>query len=810
MYLKSLELLGFKSFGRKTVFDFQPGITAIIGPNGSGKSNVCDAIRWVLGEQSAKALRGNKMAEVIFAGSPELRPAAFAQVKLLIDNEDRAMPVDYSEVSLGRQLFRSGESNYFLNSNRSLLSELKEMLMDTGIGKDGYSIIGQGDISDIISQRLTSRRSLIEEAAGITKFKHRKSNTLQKLDHTRANITRLTDIISEIEGTLAPLAEAAEKTRKAQALSAEIRTLEVDLILFDLAKYYGEFDNLDSMRRGLMSKIAEIQAFLAEIGGRKAEVLNRIAGLEERVKTEQEKMREQQAALEEIRTRIGSRKEDVSRFQARRQAIQEEMAGIEKNLLATDEERQDAQNRLHDEEAQEIAVQSRMADIEANLKKVEGELEAHLKEVSQDRDSSFKVAQLMTDKRNLINTSNQQVTMLQRQLDKSAGDAETLHNQLSKLQSEKQRVEHEIATMEKEIATAEAALLEERQKLARCERDLSRNEEELAATDDQIKVHQARRNLLEQLRSRSESGTPRGVREALLMKERELPGIFGVVGELLTVPRGYEMAFETALGGSIQDVVTRDADTAQKAIAALKERKAGRATFLPIDMIQPPPRVENPKARGCLGVALDLIEYDAKFYSIMNHLLGRILIFDTLDNAVAYSRQNRNFNRIVTLEGDVVRSSGAMTGGSEGQKGMGMLSQKREMEDLEEKLKTFQGREKKLSSMIGNLKQERLQLTQKVRQQEDFIARRKQSLDFFRHSLVKVSGDLDAKAGEVNHVDSDRGEMQNECERQRTIATEAQKELNTLEEQHRGLTARLNSFSGAKRASKPVSTACAA
>jgi chromosome segregation protein len=205
--------MGFKSFGRKTVFDFKPGVTAIIGPNGSGKSNVCDAIRWVLGEQSARALRGTKMSEVIFAGSSDLRPAAFSQVKLVLDNEDRAMPLDYSEVSIGRQLFKSGESNYMVNNTKTLLNNIKEMLMDTGIGKDGYSLIGQGDIDDIIFQRTQSRRSLIEEAAGITKFKHRKHSTLNKLDHTKANITRLNDIISEIDGQLGPLAEQAENIR---------------------------------------------------------------------------------------------------------------------------------------------------------------------------------------------------------------------------------------------------------------------------------------------------------------------------------------------------------------------------------------------------------------------------------------------------------------------------------------------------------------------------------------------------------------------------------------------------------------------
>jgi len=246
--------MGFKSFGRKTVFDFQPGITAIVGPNGSGKSNICDSIRWVLGEQSARALRGTKMSEVIFAGSPQLKSSSFAQVKLVLDNEDKIMPIDYSEVSIGRQLYKSGESNYYINNTRSLMSNIKEMLMDTGIGKDGYSVIGQGNIDDIIFQRSQSRISLIEEAAGITKFRHRKNNTLTKLSHTRTNITRLTDIISEIEGQLGPLEEQANKTRKYQVLAADIKQLEIDLVLYELNKLYSERENIDSMRKGYSEK----------------------------------------------------------------------------------------------------------------------------------------------------------------------------------------------------------------------------------------------------------------------------------------------------------------------------------------------------------------------------------------------------------------------------------------------------------------------------------------------------------------------------------------------------------------------------
>lgn len=792
--------MGFKSFGRKTVFDFQPGITAIIGPNGSGKSNVCDAIRWVLGEQSAKALRGTKMAEVIFAGSPTLRSAAFAQVKLILDNEDRMMPIDFSEVTIGRQLFKSGESNYIVNGTRSLLGDVKEMLMDTGIGKDGYSVIGQGDIEDIIFQRTQSRRALIEEAAGITKFKHRKANTLTKLDHTKANITRLQDIVGEIQNQLGPLAEQAEKTRRYQLLSAEIRMLEIDLVLFDLSQLYGDAENVDSMRRGLQAKVAEIEKFLEEIDSRKGGVRAKVLEFEAQLEARQNDTREVVLTIDGIRERMAVLKEEARGHEARRQAITEEVSSIEKLLADGGQEIEDAENRLRDEETQEIAVTGRMAEIEANLSKVQSEFEEHLKSVGQDRESSYKIAVQMSGNKNTINTANQQIQILDRQLEKGSGDVVTLTAAVDKLAAEKANIEKELKAMETTIADEGARLSDDQAHANRLDKDLRRAEEEHVGTIDQIKILSARRNILEELKNRSDSGIHRGVREALALKDRELPGICGMVGDLITVPRGYEMAFETALGGSIQDIITRDAETAQRAIAVLKEHKAGRATFLPLDMIQAPSRVESTRVKGCLGVALDLVQFDAKYYSIMNFLLGRILVFDNLDDAVAYSRTTRNFNRIVTLDGDIVRSSGAMTGGAEGQKAAGLLARKRELEEAEEKLNALASSEKKLSSQVTRLRTERGSLGQVVRQREESLSRTRQSMEFFQKRLVIVDGDLSTRRAEFENLDVNRRELQKELDRIRQMQAAAQQELIALESQNTELTARLQEMSGREAA----------
>jgi len=758
---------------------------------------VCDAIRWVLGEQSAKALRGTKMSEVIFAGSSDFKASAFAQVKLILDNEDRAMPMDYSEVSIGRQLFRSGESNYFVNNTRTLMSSIKEMLMDTGIGKDGYSVIGQGDIDDIIFQRTQSRRALIEEAAGITKFKHRKQNTLTKLGHTRTNITRLRDITSEIEGQLGPLAEQAEKTRKFQALAAEIRQLEIDLILYDLNQLNGEFENINSMRLGLLAKIEEIEKFLAEVDARKADARVRFAEFESVLQTRQDEVKGVVVQIDDRRRQMAALREDIKSQQARSQAILEEIDGIESLLLDGGQEITDAENRLKEEEAREIELSAVMADIDGNIEKVRSELDKHLKEQAHDKDSAYNVAVKLAERRNRITTINQQIQILERQLEKGEGDVASAQTHVDKLTSENNRIEAEIATMRAEIEKNRTLLSEEMARLNKIEKDYKKTEEELTSVSDQVKMFRARSNLLEELRHSSESGIFRGVQAALALKETgRLPGIHGIVGELIKVPAGYEVAIETALGGSIQDIITQDSETAKAAIDSLKQNKAGRATFLPLDIMTAPPALGRAEARGCLGVALELIQFDAKFYTVMSNLLGRILIFDTLDNAVEYTRKNRNFNRIVTLDGEIVRSSGAMTGGGETRKAGGILSRKREQEELEEKLKAFESKESKLRSLLNNLIKERQVLQNSTRERDDAVRRREQSLGFFESSRNKNAQELKTRSEEYSNISRDRAEMTSRLEALKTELVQAGEELTAIEKQHEELAGRLNALSG--------------
>jgi chromosome segregation protein len=797
MHLKSLELMGFKSFGKKTVFDFTPGITAIIGPNGSGKSNVCDAIRWVLGEQSAKALRGTRMPDVIFAGSSEHRGAAFAQVKLVLDNEDKAMPIDFSEVGITRQLFRSNESNYILNGTKTRLSDLKELLMDTGIGKDGYSVIGQGDIDDIIFQKIQPRRVLIEEAAGITKFKHRKQNALSKLEQTRTNMTRITDIIAEIDTQLGPLAEQAEKTKKYQALSIEIKELEIDLILYDLQRLRGDKENIASMRLGLLAKIEEIEKFLGEVDEKKLASHHRFAEFEGVLNEKQEEVRKVALQIEEQRDQLASLRENLRSNEARSEAIVEELAGIDKMLAQGEGEIEQAQEELSKEDANHGRVSARMGEVERKTDEARAELDKHLMEQTQGRDSMMQAAIRLTDCKNRMNTANQQIQILERQLEKGETDVSVAKELLNKLEDENTRLVEEIAILKAEIEDNKAKLSRELVSLNQANSDYKRVEEELVATSDQIKIAQARSNILEELKYSGESGIYRGVQAALALKETgRLPGIHGIVGDLIKVPDGYEVAMETALGGSIQDIVTQDSDTAKEAISVLKANRAGRATFLPLDIIKAPPSLEDRQARGCLGVALDLVEFDAKYYTVMSNLLGRIYIFDNLDNAVAFTRNYRNFNRIVTLDGEIVRASGAMTGGGEAKRAGGILSRRKEREDLDTKLQSLGAKEKKLRLMLNKLNEERQRLTISTQGLDEHVRRREQSLEFFERTREKNAGELTQKHQDYTHLTEDRAELNHKLKSSQKDYKEAEKELAGIEKENEELSERLKGMGG--------------
>ncbi len=796
MHLKSLELMGFKSFGRKTVFEFSKGLTAIVGPNGSGKSNVCDAIRWVLGEQSAKTLRGTKMSEVIFAGSPELSASAFAQVKLTLDNEDGVLPIEFAEAEITRQLYRSGESNYILNGTKTLLSTLKELLMDTGIGKDGYSIIGQGDIDDIIFQKIQSRRALVEEAAGITKFKHRKESAESKLKNTRDNMLRINDIISEIEGRLEPLKEQADKTLRYRELSGIINELESALLQFDLAAYYAERSNIESMKAGLQAKIEEIEAFMASVDEKKQRAGDEFAEFENALQLKKDELAKASAGIEEKKNNVSEIKQRVNGRTARNEAIAEELAAIETKLSEGAAEIEDAKKRLADIETAKASLTGETKEAKAAVEKVKIELSDYESSQSQDKDSSFQLAVKIADQKTRINNASQQVQMLERNLGKGESDVKYAKDSISTLEKENEKIAAEINIIKAEIESNTEALKRQMKDLTELEREGKNVDENLMALSDQVKIHKARLNILEELQNSAENGIYRGVQAALALKDTgRLPGIYGIVGNLIKVPAGYETAFETALGGSIQDIVTDSSDTAKEAINFLKRNKAGRATFLPLDIMTAPRALDKPAATGCLGTALDLVEFDAKFYTVMSNLLGRILIFDNLDNAVDYTKTSRNFGRIVTLSGDIVRSSGAMTGGGETKRAGGILAQKREQDELAEKIEGLEGKEKALKNRQLVILRQRQELAASVKHLEDTLTRSEQSLSFFERNHEKNAETLKQKNEEFKHLFNDHEEINSRIADFKEAWEKAQAELVALENEERLLSAKMSNVS---------------
>lgn len=687
MYLKRIEVRGFKSFAEKVDLEFGRGITAIVGPNGSGKSNISDAIRWVLGEQSAKTLRGGKMEDIIFAGTENRKSLGCAEVSLTIDNTSGNLPFDYSEITVTRRLYRSGESEYLINNSSCRLKDIVELFMDTGIGKDGYSLIGQGKIEEILSTNSEDRRNIFEEASGIVKYKVRKLEAERKLDNTRQNLTRITDIINELEEQIEPLKEQSKVARQYLNLREELKELEISIILnnFEISK-----KKLDKINDGIQElynskNIYEKnkQEFQIEIESIKSNlsVLENELESTNNDKFEAEKNHE---------NKLGSHK----LLEERRENYVKEKERIEKESL----ELKDLIGRLGEEEAAflkekesiGIELEERKKELDrinnrygaVNQKAIEYE-----ELIENKKAEAIQLLKNISDLNNRMNTSKVMIDNLnnrKKQLDKDEkSKKETFDNLGIEISKNEIIIEEGNKRLEKlkgeyETLTNKIVLLEEEiNKLIK-----TRNQ-----TYDKLKAIEARYNTLNEMEKDME-GFNRAVKSVINNYNKD-NRIYGVVSDLIAVPRGYETAMEIALGSAVQNIVVDNEKTAGMLISYLKKNNQGRATFLPLTTIKPRSISLNKSvtgAKGYLGIASEIIKFDEKFNNVLSNLLGRVLICDNLENAGIIAKLVDYSYRIVTLEGDVINTGGSFTGGSINSKGSGIFSRKNEINELQIKL----------------------------------------------------------------------------------------------------------------------------
>ena len=693
MYLKRLEMFGFKSFAEKTELEFTPGITAVVGPNGSGKSNVADAIRWVLGEQSAKALRGGNMADVIFAGSDGKKAMGYAQVSLVLDNSDGKLGVGFSEVMVTRRVDRSGEGEYFINQIPCRLKDVQDLFLDTGLGKENYSIIGQGKIDEILSNKPEDRRAVFEEAAGIARYKARKREAQRRVEETEQNLVRITDIIGELGAQLESLAEQAQRAERYQMLQAELSRLEIGLLARGLAqvaaKLSGQQEQNEALRQREQKLAAELQACeeaaevartlsasldqeLALIGTRFAEATGQMERAEGRLALARQ---EQEAAAAE-----GSRLDgELEALAAKFAALEGEMAELAAKLaeahkaLAAAAEELKAQEQVHQAEQQAAAALSRQVE------SCKSEIISLVKQEAEVRNAAAAADRLGEE-------AARRLARLAKEREEAEARAQATREAMAALREQQRSL-----LAQQEEATAQRAALERaRDEAAQRMAELQQRGQSLR---EEIQGCASRLSVIEEMMHAFE-GFQKGTRTILQAREKGLPfarEVLGAVAEVIRTESRLERAVEVALGSGIQHIITETDAGAQRAIEYLKETRGGRATFLPLNIIRPQQfRADEEQlfrgAPGILGVALDLIRFEERYRPALASLLGRVLIAENMDAALALNKRAGMRFRIVTLDGEVLAAGGAMTGGSLAGQSVGLLSRQRERDELTERI----------------------------------------------------------------------------------------------------------------------------
>ena len=691
MRLKKLELYGFKSFAQRTEIVFGEGITGIVGPNGSGKSNIGDAVRWVLGEQSAKTLRGASMSDVIFNGTQKRKPLSYCEVSLVFENDDRALNMDFAEVMVTRRVYRNGESEYYLNRAACRLKDIIDLFRDTGIGKEGYSIIGQGRIDEILSRRGEDRRQIFEEAAGIVKFKARKEEADKKLQRTLENAERVDDILEELNRQLKPLEEQAKAAREYLELSAELKILDLNLFLVRSDRAKERLAELDGELMNLRTVLSDTEEALALKTEKRDEYQTEIAQLEEKITGARsalmacaEQVHEAQSTLSALHSRRETRRENRERTEDENRESQRRLDELEALFTRSESEAKDQEVLVAQAEQALDEARDAAEKAEQHAGQCDDELERHKSDVM---NALNRLSAVKNDQTRLKTMRAQMESRLE-ELAASEGD---LKQQEQTLQAAVQQAESRLTeeqTLQKELATI---LVEKQDALGRSDAALialRTQAEQLSAT---LQSTQSRQKLLSEM-TREMEGYNNTVRRAMqYAKDRGMDGVRGVLAQLISVPREYETAIDMALGAAQQNIVTDNEETAKELIQYLRQNRLGRATFLPQTSVRSKMLSDREKQAlrlpGAIGVASDLIRCAPEYRGIVENLLGRTVIAQNLDVGIPIMRAGNHAFRLVTLEGDVMHSGGSMTGGSTQSKMVNLLGRERELKELTESLR---------------------------------------------------------------------------------------------------------------------------
>lgn len=783
MKLKKLELYGFKSFAQRTEIVFDEGITGIVGPNGSGKSNIGDAVRWVLGEQSAKTLRGASMSDVIFNGTQKRKPLSYCEVSLVFDNDDHALAMEAAEVMVTRRVYRNGESEYYLNRTACRLKDVVDLFRDTGIGKEGYSIIGQGRIDEILSRKSEDRRQVFEEAAGIVKFKARKEEADKKLQRTLENLERVDDILDELTKRLKPLEEQSRNARVYLELSTELKDLDLNLFLIRSDRARARLSELESELLTVQTILADTESNLTDKTTRRDETQNRIDQLEEAItkaRTElmecAEHVHESQKKLSALQSRRETRSENRQRIVREQEEAQERLAEIEKDHVRIQADVEKQHSLIADAEQILRATQEAAEKAQAKEKEADAALEAQKAAVI---DQMNRLSDVRNDKTRLNTMQGQMETRLT-EIEESSG---ALQEQEAALREALTAVEKQLETENQHQQQCQEKLAQARQASDEADAAYANLRADVEKQSADMQAAASRHNVLTEM-TRDMEGYNMAVRRAMTYaKQRGLTGVKGVLAQLMTVPQAYETAIDMALGAAQQNIVTDTEETAKELINYLRQNRLGRATFLPMSAIRGKTLYGNErnalKLPGCLGVASELVQCAPEYRGIVENLLGRTVIADNLDHGIPIMRAGNHAFRLVTLEGDVMHSGGSMTGGSAQSKVSNLLSRERELKELTAKLQTGRAELDKCRQELTQRQQTAQEKRQKVsdavnalHQQEIAVAREQARRE-------SVSADLNTHLQRMQETEQARVQLHQSLE-------DIRQQLETIEHQRTG------------------------
>ena len=760
MYLKSLELQGFKSFANRTKLEFKKGITTIIGPNGSGKSNIVDAIKWVLGEQSIKELRGSKSDDVIFNGTQNRKSLGFADVTMVLDNEDQTLPIEYNEVTITRRLYRTGETGYYINKVPCRLKDITELFMDTGIGKDGYSIIGQGKIDAILSNKSEDRRKIFDEAAGIVKYRTRRDETEKKLEQTKINLVRINDIIAEIETTIEPLKIQSDKAKKYLELKEELKKIEIGLYLLKIDSFNAKLEEVKKDKELLNSQNDDENKKLEDLQSLKEKIKNELNNINEKIEDIQNLSFESKNKIEKINSNISLSNERIDNNKKNKNKLEIEIEEANKNLANLNEEIEIRKNKKETLLKNKEKFDKELKEKEEELEKVTSTLSKKELEIEEKKKANDDLIEKRFEMQNQITMNETNVENFNERIKQIAKDITKLELELDEKRNKKNEIVNEKNKIEKIAKDDLEQLNEILNKKEKIEEKNKEYENEINNVTDEKRMKTTKYNFLVETEKEKE-GYTHSVKEILNECEKNVEmakGVCGILANLISTQKEYETAIEMSLGSNIQNIVTENENDAKKLINFLRNNKLGRASFLPISSmkgkkieeiyIENGKKVQTSKLNGengVIGLASDLIKTDKKYDGIVNSLLGRTIITDNIENAIRLAKSNNHSFKIVTLEGDIINPSGTMTGGSIQKKSFNILGRKEEIKALEKEIKEIDSKIEDLVSKKDEFNNENKEILLKI---DDLNEKSKNS----QIDLASIKEKLNATENEINTI----------------------------------------------------------